>query len=104
MNCPSVTQIKLLRFIQDHSFERVGGSRKLTADIRIIAATTRSLEQDMAAGTFSADLYYQLSTIPFRAPALRERLEDITPLVQHFVAQFFRREGGESKGVSSGSA
>jgi len=94
---PLGTQVKILRFIQDHSFERVGGERRLTADVRIIAATTRFLEQDMAAGTFSADLYYQLSTIPFRAPALRERLEDIGPLVQHFVTQFFRREGGEAK-------
>lgn len=94
---PLGTQVKILRFIQDHSFERVGGGRRLTADVRIIAATTRFLEQDMAAGTFSADLYYQLSTIPFRAPALRERLEDIGPLVQHFVTQFFRREGGEAK-------
>jgi two-component system nitrogen regulation response regulator NtrX len=92
-----VTQLKLLRFIQNHSYERVGGNRQLTADIRIIAATTRSLELDMAAGTFSANLYYQLSTIPFRAPALRERLDDIAPLVQYFVAQFFRREGGETK-------
>jgi two-component system, NtrC family, nitrogen regulation response regulator NtrX len=94
---PPGTQVKILQFIQDHSFERVGGTRRLTADIRIIAATTRSLDQDMAAGKFSADLYYQLSTVPFRAPALRERLEDIGPLVQHFVAQFFRREGGEAK-------
>jgi len=94
---PLGTQVKILRFIQDHSFERVGGGRRLTADIRIIAATTRALEQDMAGGKFSADLYYQLSTVPFRAPALRERLEDIGPLVQHFITQFFRREGGEAK-------
>lgn len=94
---PLRTQIKILRFIQDGSFERVGGHRRLAADIRIIGATTRSIEQDIAAGTFSSDLYYQLSTVPFRAPALREHLEDIGPLVQHFVAQFFRREGGEAK-------
>ena len=94
---PLATQVKILQFIQEGSFERVGGSRRLAADIRIIAATTRSLEQDMAAGKFSADLYYQLNTVPFRAPALRERLEDIGPLVQHFVVQFFRREGGEAK-------
>lgn len=91
------TQMKILRFIQEGGFERVGGHRRLPADIRIIGATSRSIEQEMAAGTFSSDLYYQLSTVPFRAPALRERLEDIGPLVQHFVAQFFRREGGEAK-------
>jgi two-component system nitrogen regulation response regulator NtrX len=94
---PLKTQIKILRFIQEGCFERVGGVRQLTADIRIICATTRSLEQEMDAGTFSTDLYYHLSTIPFRAPALRERLEDIAQLVQHFVVQFFRREGGETK-------
>ena len=94
---PLNTQIKILRFIQEGCFERVGGVRQLTADIRIICATTRSLEQEMDAGTFSTDLYYHLSTIPFRAPALRERLEDLAQLVQHFVVQFFRREGGETK-------
>jgi two-component system nitrogen regulation response regulator NtrX len=94
---PLATQLKILHFIQDGSFERVGGVRRINADIRIIAATTRPLEQDMAAGKFSADLYYQLNTMPFRAPALRERLEDIGPLVQNFVAQFFHREGGEAK-------
>ncbi|HEY5521853.1 MAG TPA: sigma-54 dependent transcriptional regulator [Desulfuromonadaceae bacterium] len=94
---PLGTQIKILRFIQDRSFERVGGIRRFTADIRILAATTRSLVKDMVAGKFSTDLYYQLSTISFRAPALRERLEDIGPLVQHFVTQFLRREGGEAK-------
>ena len=94
---PLSTQAKILGFIQEGRFERVGGIRQLTADIRIIAATTRSLEQDAASGTFSADLYYQLSTISLGVPALRERLDDIEPLVQHFVAQFFRREGGETK-------
>ncbi|MFZ2949591.1 MAG: sigma-54 dependent transcriptional regulator [Desulfuromonadaceae bacterium] len=94
---PLGTQVKILRFIQEGRFERVGGIRPLAADIRIIAATTRSLEQGMAAGTFSPDLYYLLSTISFHSPELRERLEDIGPLVHHFVAQFFRREGGEAK-------
>ncbi len=94
---PLGTQVKILQFIQEGIFERVGGNRRLSADIRIIGATTRPVEQDMAAGKFSPDLYYQLSTVPFRAPALREHPEDIGPLVQHFVAQFFRREGGEAK-------
>ncbi len=94
---PLGTQVKILQFIQEGIFERVGGSRRLSADIRIIGATTRPVEQEMAAGKFSPDLYYQLSTVPFRAPALREHPEDIGPLVQHFVAQFFRREGGEAK-------
>jgi two-component system nitrogen regulation response regulator NtrX len=92
-----VTQTKILRFIQDGSFERVGGQRRHAVDIRIIAATYADLGQESSAGTFSSDLYYQLSTITFHAPALRERLDDLGLLVQHFVAQFFRREGGETK-------
>ncbi|MDD2897691.1 MAG: sigma-54 dependent transcriptional regulator [Desulfuromonadaceae bacterium] len=94
---PLGTQVKILRYIQDGRFERVGGIRRLSSDIRIIAATTRSLEQDMASGRFSSDLFYLLSTVSFRAPALRERLEDIGSLVQHFVSLFYRREGGEAK-------
>lgn len=94
---PLGTQIKLLRFIEAGRFERVGGSRRITADIRIIAATTRALDQDMATGRFNSDLYYQLSTITFKAPALCERLVDIGALVQYFVTYFYCREGGETK-------
>ena len=94
---PRNIQVKILRFIQEGRFERVGGIRQLSADIRIIGTTARSLELDMAHGKFNNDLYYQMNTIPLRAPALRERLEDIGMLVQNYVAQFFRREGGETK-------
>ena len=94
---PLNTQMKILGFLQDGSFERLGGSRRISADVRIIAATTILLEQAVESGTFSKDLYYQLATLPLRTPALRERLEDIGPLVQNYVAQFFRKEGGEAK-------
>jgi two-component system nitrogen regulation response regulator NtrX len=94
---PLSTQEKILRLIQDHSFERVGGTRRLTADVRIIAATSAALDKEAAEGRFSADLFYQLSTISFATPPLRERLDDLELLVQSFVARFFRREGGESK-------
>ena len=94
---PISTQMKLFGFIQDGFFERVGGNRKVNVDVRIIAATTNSLEQEIINNNFSRDLYYQLSTIFFRAPALRERLEDVGLLVQNFVARFFRKEGGEAK-------
>ena len=94
---PLSTQEKILRFIQNRTFVRVGGVRRLTADVRIITATTKPLDQDSASGKFSADLYYQLSTILFRVPPLRERTADIHQLVQHFVVQFFRREGGDAK-------
>ena len=94
---PVNTQIKILGFLQGGFFERVGGSRKIPADVRIIAATTIHLEQAAESGTFSRDLCYQLGTLPLRAPALRERLEDLGLLVQNYVAQFFRKEGGEAK-------
>jgi two-component system nitrogen regulation response regulator NtrX len=94
---PLKTQIKVLSFLQDGFFERVGGIRTIPVDVRIIAATTKLLEQAVDSGTFSRDLNYQLNTIPLRAPALRERLEDIGLLVQNYVAQFFRKEGGEAK-------
>lgn len=94
---PLNTQMKILGFIQGGFFERVGGSRKVTVDVRIIAATTKVLELDVESGKFSKDLYYLLNIIPLRAPALRERLEDIGLLVQNYVAQFFRKEGGEAK-------
>ena len=94
---PLGTQEKILRYLQNHRFERVGGVRQHTADVRIIAASSRSLEPEIAAGKFSSDLYYQLSTIVFSAPALRERPQDIGPLVRYFITQFFRREGGEAK-------
>jgi two-component system nitrogen regulation response regulator NtrX len=94
---PVNTQMKILGFLQGGFFERVGGNRKIPADVRIIAATTKLLEQAVENGTFSNGLYYQLGTLPLRAPALRERLEDLGLLVQHYVAQFFRKEGGEAK-------
>jgi two-component system nitrogen regulation response regulator NtrX len=94
---PLKTQMKILRFIQDGTFERVGGHRPQAADVRIIAATSKSLDHDMAAGKFSADLFYQLSTIAFRIPALRERTDDIEELVKYYVSRFLQREGGEAK-------
>ncbi|MDD2851765.1 MAG: sigma-54 dependent transcriptional regulator [Desulfuromonadaceae bacterium] len=94
---PLSTQMKLLHVIQERRFERSGGLRPHSVDVRIIAATSRPLDRDIVNGAFSSDLYYQLSTISFQATALRERLDDLGMLVQHFVAQFFRREGGEAK-------
>ncbi|MDD2365469.1 MAG: sigma-54 dependent transcriptional regulator [Desulfuromonadaceae bacterium] len=91
------TQAKILNFIRDGRFERVGGNRSLNADIRLVAASSRSLEKDISTGTFSEDLYSQLNTIHLKTPLLRERMEDLDLLVQFFVAQFFRREGGEAK-------
>lgn len=91
------TQAKVLRIIQERCFERVGGTRLVTVDVRIIAATNKALDEEIGQGRFREDLYYRLNVVPFRVPALRERREDIPLLVQYFVAQFYRREGREPK-------
>ena len=91
------TQAKVLRIIQERCFERVGGTKLITVDVRIIAATNKKLDEEISQGRFREDLYYRLNVVPFRVPALRERREDIPLLVQHFVAQFYRREGRDPK-------
>jgi two-component system nitrogen regulation response regulator NtrX len=84
------TQAKVLRVLQEGEVERLGSSRTIKVDARVIAATNKSLEQEIAEGRFREDLYFRLSVIPIAVPPLRERLEDIPALVQHFTAQFSR--------------
>jgi len=91
------TQAKVLRIIQERCFDRVGGTKQVSVDVRIIAATNKKLDDEISQGRFREDLYYRLNVVPFQVPALRQRREDIPLLVQHFVAQFYRREGRESK-------
>jgi two-component system nitrogen regulation response regulator NtrX len=91
------TQAKVLRIIQERCFERVGGTRLVTVDVRIIAATNKDLDEEIRQGQFREDLYYRLNVIPFRVPSLRERPDDIPLLVQHFVNLFYKKEGREPK-------
>ena len=94
-------QVKLLRFLQEHTFERVGGSETLEVDARFIAATNRNLEEAVLAGEFRKDLFYRLNVVPVAIPALRERKEDIPVLVDFFIRKFNRELNRKVKGIST---
>ncbi|TMP27234.1 sigma-54-dependent Fis family transcriptional regulator [Pseudoalteromonas rubra] len=87
-NIPLSQQAKLLSVLEERKFEAVGSSQSQVADVRVISATNGDLPAQIQAGTFRQDLYYRLNTVELRVPSLRERVEDITPLTEHFLAQF----------------
>jgi two-component system nitrogen regulation response regulator NtrX len=85
---PIATQARILRVLTDQSFTRVGGTRVVKVDIRVVSATARDLPTEIAEGRFREDLYYRLNVVPVTIPSLSERREDIPPLVEHFVAHY----------------
>ena len=90
---PAETQIALLRVLQEREFERVGGTRQIRADVRVIAATNRDLQAAIRAGSFRRDLFYRLNVFPIEIPPLRQRCEDISLLVEYFIDRYARNAG-----------
>ncbi len=97
---PAPIQVKLLRVLQEREFERLGGTKTLKVDLRLIAATNRDLRAALEEGTFREDLYYRLNVVPIDIPPLREHREDIPDLANHFLARFTRENGKTIQGIT----
>jgi len=100
---PAETQIALLRVLQEHEFERVGGTGSIRTDVRVIAATNRDLQAAIAETTFRSDLFYRLNVFPIEVPPLRERREDIPVLVEYFIDRYTRKAGKSIRAVNKKS-
>ena len=97
---PAETQIALLRVLQEHEFERVGGAGSMRTNVRVIAATNRDLEAGIAEGVFRSDLFYRLNVFPIEVPPLRERRQDIPVLVTYFLDRYARKAGKSFQAVN----
>jgi formate hydrogenlyase transcriptional activator len=100
---PAETQIALLRVLQEHEFERIGGTGSIRSDVRLIAATNRDLEEAIRARTFRSDLFYRLNVFPVEVPTLRERKEDVPILVEYFLDRYGRKAGKTFRSVDKRS-
>ena len=96
-------QVKLLRFMETKSFERIGSAKTMTVDVRLVAATNRNLEQMVKEGRFREDLYFRLNVVRITTPSLRERLEDIPVLLEHFIQIFTKENGYEPVTIEPGA-
>jgi len=94
------TQAKILRFLEEKEFNRVGGSKTIKVDVRLITATNRDLNQLLKKGAFREDLYYRINVVPIIIPPLRERKEDIPPLLDHFIMKYNEEVTRRSKGLA----
>ncbi len=93
-------QVKLLRVLQEREFERLGGTKTIRVDVRVVAATNQDLRAALEQGTFREDLYYRLNVVPVNMPPLRERKEDIPALINHFLAHFAKESGKAIRGIT----
>jgi formate hydrogenlyase transcriptional activator len=100
---PSETQVALLRVLQEREFERVGGSQTVSVDVRVLAATNADLGAAVAEGTFRQDLFYRLNVFPIRIPALRERVDDISLLVEYLIDRYAQAAGKKIRNINKGT-
>src|SRR5512144_653550 len=97
---PLSMQVKLLRVLQNRTVERLGGTRTIPVNVRVIAGTKRDLKQLVAEGKFREDLYYRLNVLPLTLPPLRERREDVPVLMEHFLGRYFKRRNEDMPAIS----